>query len=121
MPHVVCCIVHSIDLREARETYDEYAEDNRKESLNRCARRNGGGLRDGWLLQHVSHPESLTCTVHMNCVVQLMAGLLTCGSPLGRTFPAEASGQYRLCSPLTVAGAVADLGLHPHCVPFEAC
>ena len=57
------------------------------------------------------HPAciELTCRRQMAAV---MAGLLTCGSQLPRTFPDDASsGPCRGCSPLTVAGAVADLAL----------
>ena len=50
------------------------------------------------------------------------AGLLTCGSSRGLAFPDCSSGTISRCSPLTVAGAVAELAVTewsvPHCVPF---
>ena len=57
---VVSSIVDCVDMRKACEPDDKDAKDNGKESLNCGTSRDGGGLRDGFLLQHISHPELLT-------------------------------------------------------------
>lgn len=53
---------------------------------------------------------------------RMMAGLLTCGSPLSRTFPGWPTGlsqwSCRGRSPLTVAGAVTDLAKAAPCSHF---
>jgi len=52
--------------------------------------------------------------------VNILAGLLTCGSGLGWTFPPFwGSGLCQLRSPLTVAGAVVDWAQEPHHIPYS--
>ena len=62
MSRIVRCIVYCVDIRKACEPDDEDAENNGEESLNYRTRRNCRDLREGRLLQHVSHPELLEDT-----------------------------------------------------------